>query len=84
MRLLYFLSKANFYEFTDCLRLTYHDFSMELLKCLEIELKETEMATSLTNTKKMSRLIRTLGGFPMEIKPEIRYLIICCYLNFTL
>ena len=25
-----------------------------------------------------------LGEFPMEIKTEIRYPIICCYLNFAL
>ena len=27
---------------------------------------------------------KTVGEFPMENKPEIRYLIICCYFNFTL
>ena len=25
-----------------------------------------------------------VGRFPVEIKTEIRYLILCCYLNFTL
>ena len=25
-----------------------------------------------------------LGGFPIEIKTKIRYLIICCYHNFIL
>ena len=28
--------------------------------------------------------IVSIRGFPIEIKTEIRYLIICCYHNFTL
>ena len=43
------------------------------MKCLQIEVYEIKK----TDTKTVF-----IGGFPIEIKTKLKYLIICCYRNF--
>ena len=54
----YFFHHIIIFFLAGCLNVTYRDFSKELLKSFEIEQRETETVMSLTNTKKMSGIIR--------------------------
>ena len=49
-----------------------------------MELSRPRTMLSFENPQFLPNNYETKGGFPMEIKTEIRYVIMCCYLNFTL
>ena len=55
--------------------------SFNKIKCLKILLgmKDLLLQSLCANVL----LMQALGGFPIEIKTEIRYHIIFCYRNFT-